>query len=249
MDLGLAGRGAIVTGGSKGIGRSTALAFAREGAAVAICARGAEALERTAGELRALGGKVHAATCDVADKASLAAFLDGARNALGAVHVLVNNTSGFGLADDEAGWQKGFEVDVLATVRATWKVVPWLAEAGGGAIVNVSSIAGLKAGMSTPYGAVKAAMINHAANAASKLASKGIRVNAVAPGAVEFPGGSWDAIRQMNPKMYEGVKSRNPWKRLGTPEEIANVIVFLCSDAASWITGQTIVLDGGDSLR
>jgi len=249
MDLGLAGKGVIVTGGSKGIGRSTALAFAREGAAVAICARGAEALERTAGELRALGGKVHAASCDVADAASLEVFLDGARNALGAVHVLVNNTSGFGLSDDPAGWQKGFDVDVMATVRATWKVVPWIVEAGGGAILNVSSIAGLKAGMSAPYGAVKAAMINHAANAASKLASKGIRVNAVAPGAVEFPGGSWDAIRQMNPKMYEGVKSRNPFKRLGTPEEIADVVVFLCSDAARWITGQTIVLDGGDSLR
>src|SRR5687767_4646613 len=115
MDLGLAGKGVIVTGASRGIGRAIAQAFAREGANVAICARGAEGVEKAAGELRALGGgKVHAAPCDIADKAALDAFLGGAKEALGAVHVLVNNASGFGVMDNEDGWASGFGVDVMA---------------------------------------------------------------------------------------------------------------------------------------
>lgn len=248
MDLGLAGKGVIVTGGSRGIGRSTALAFAREGAKLAICARGAEALEKTAAELRALGGDVHASSCDVTDKASLEAFLEGARAALGAVHVLVNNVSGFGITDDEAGWAKGFAADVMGTVRATWKVVPWIEEAGGGAIVHVSSIEGIGAGVQAPYGAMKAAILQHATTAARKLARKKIRVNCVAPGAIEFEGGAWDAIKKLNPKMYESTVNGVPWKRLGRPEEVASTIVFLCSDAASWVTGATVVVDGGQSL-
>jgi 3-oxoacyl-[acyl-carrier protein] reductase len=248
MDLGLAGKGVIVTGGSKGIGRSIALAFAREGAHVAICARGVEALEKAAGELRALGVKVHSAACDVSDKASLEEFLDGAKNALGQVHVLVNNASGFGVMDNEQGWEQGFKVDMMATVRATWKCVPWIAEAGGGAIVDVSSISGLEAGITVPYGAVKAAMISHAKSMARNLASKNIRVNAVAPGAIEFPDGSWDKIKRANPKMYEATLKGIPFKRLGTPEEVAHAVVFLASPAASWITGTTAIVDGGQLL-
>ena len=248
MDLGLAGKGVIVTGGSKGIGRSIALGFAKEGAHVAICARGEEALERTAGELRALGAKVHAATCDLADKAELDAFLDGAHQALGAVHVLINNASGFGIMDNEEGWEAGYKIDVMATVRACWKAVPWIESAGGGAIVNVSSVSGIGAGITVPYGAVKAAVISQSTSLAMTLASKKIRVNVIAPGAIEFPGGSWEAIKKANPKMYENTVRKVPWKRLGTPEEVANAVVFLASDAASWITGTTVVIDGGQIL-
>jgi len=248
MDLGLSGKGVIVTGASRGIGRQIALSFAKEGAHVAICARGEEALEAVAGELRALGAKVHAETCDIADKAALEAFLDGAHQALGAVHVLVNNASGFGVMDNEQGWEAGLKVDVMATVRACWRVVPWIEAAGGGSIVNISSISGLGAGMTVPYGAAKAAMISHATSLAMTLAPKKIRVNTVAPGAIEFPGGSWDMIKKANPKMYEGTLRRAPWKRLGTPEEVANAVVFLASDAASWITGTTVIVDGGQML-
>jgi len=248
MDLGLAGKGVIVTGGSRGIGRSVALAFAREGAHVAICARGVEALEKTAAELSALGAKVHSSPCDVSDKAALERFLDGARDALGRIHVLVNNASGFGVADNEQGWEQGFKVDMMATVRATWRVAPWMAESGGGAIVNISSISGLEAGITVPYGAVKAAVISHAKSMARNLASKGIRVNAIAPGAIEFPGGSWAAIKNMNPKMYEATLKGIPFRRLGTPEEVASAVVFLASGAASWITGHTLVVDGGQLL-
>jgi len=248
MDLGLTGKGVIVTGASRGIGREIALGFAREGAAVAICARGQEALDRVAAEIRALGAKVHAAPCDIADHAALDAFLDGAHEALGAVHVLVNNASGFGIMDSEQGWKAGFDVDVMATVRACWKAVPWIEAAGGGSIVNISSISGLGAGVTVPYGAAKAAVISHATSLAMTLAPKKIRVNAVAPGAIEFPGGSWDMIKKANPKMYEGTLRRIPWKRLGAPEEVANAVVFLASDAARWITGVTLVVDGGQML-
>lgn len=249
MDLGLAGKGVIITGGSRGIGRSTALAFAREGANVAICARSEESLRATEAELQGVGGKIHAAQCDVADADALASFIEGSAQALGAVHVLVNNASGFGIQDSEEGWTRSFEVDVMATVRASWKAAPLIAEAGGGSILHVSTISGLQAAtMSPPYGALKAALMNHAQTLAVGLAPQRIRVNCVAPGSIEFEGGSWDQIKKAAPKIYESTVRRIPWKRHGAPEEVANAVVFLSSDAASWITGQTLVVDGGQLL-
>lgn len=249
MELGLSGKGVVVTGGSRGIGRSTALAFAQEGAHVAICARSEETLRETEKQLQQAGGKVHAAVCDVADKEALPAFLDDARAALGGLHVLVNNASGFGTSDDEDGWRRGFEVDVMASVRACWKAAPLIAEDGGGAILHVSTISALQpAAMTPPYGALKAALIQHVQTLAVKLAREKIRVNAVAPGSIEFPGGTWEQIKKAAPQVYESTMKRIPWKRHGTPEEVARAVVFLASDAASWITGQTLVVDGGQVL-
>src|ERR1044072_854442 len=135
MDLELRGKGVIVTGASRGIGRSIAQAFADEGANLAICARGEDGLSKVAAELRAKGVKVHTTACDVGDEKQLAAFLDGAAKALGRVDVMVNNPSALALADDEAAWKASFEVDLMAAVRATWKVVPWMERGrrGGGA--------------------------------------------------------------------------------------------------------------------
>jgi 3-oxoacyl-[acyl-carrier protein] reductase len=245
MNLGLQGKGIIVTGASRGIGRAIALAFAREGAHVAICARGGESLQSTAGELSQLGVKVHAQTCDVADPDALNSFLEESHAALGSTHVLVNNASGFGISDDESGWRSGVNVDVMASVRASWKVIPWLEEVGGGSILFISSTAALEAPSSAPYAAVKAALISYAKNLAIQLAQKRIRVSCVAPGSIEFEGGVWDLIRRSNPRQYEAILRTIPSGRMGRPEEVANAVVFLASDAASWITGVTLSVDGG----
>ena len=147
----------IVAGGSRGIGRSIALGFAAAGAAVSICARGAEALGKTKSEL---GPSAHAATCDLADSAQVSRYIVEAAEALGGLDVLVNNASGFGMTDDEPGWEASIAVDLLATVRASRVALPYLEKAGGGAIVNISSISGLQpTGRSPAYGAVKAAVI------------------------------------------------------------------------------------------
>jgi len=246
MELGLKGKGVIITGGSKGIGRATALEFAREGANVAICARGADALEKTRAELAALGVKAHAATCDVGDAAALGAFLDGAHAALGRVDVLVNNPSGFGVTDNEEGWAASLSVDMMASVRATWKVVPWMEKQGGGSIIHISSISGLETSWPgvAAYSAVKAALISHSKSMAMELAPKRIRVNCVAPGSIDFPGGFWEGVNNSNKAFYDMVLSGIPSGRMGKPEEVANAIVFLASQKASWVSGVMLPVDG-----
>jgi len=246
MDLGLKGKGIIVTGASKGIGRAIALEFAREGARVAICARGAEALEDTRKACAALGVDVHAATCDVGKAEALNGFLAGAHAALGRVDVLVNNPSGFGVTDDEAGWAASFDVDIMAAVRATWAVTPWMERQGGGAIVNISSISGLEASLPgvAAYAAAKAALISQSKSMAMELAPKGIRVNCVAPGSIDFPDGFWDNVHKTNPSFYDMVVSSIPFGRMGRPEEIAHAVVFLASPRASWVSGAMLPVDG-----
>ncbi len=244
MDLGLKGKGVIVTGASRGIGRATALEFACEGANLAICARGLDALEETRSTLEAKSVKVYAQVCDVSDAAALNHFLEDAKSNLGRIDVLINNAPGWGTSDDEVGWAAGFSVDVMASVRASWKVVPWMEEHGGGAIIHVSSIAGLEAGWSPPYAAAKAALISHAKTMANVLAPKGIRVNSVALGSIEFPGGRWEQAKESNPERYEAILRSIPFGRLGTAEEVAAAVVFLSSSRASWISGITLVVDG-----
>jgi 3-oxoacyl-[acyl-carrier protein] reductase len=250
MQISLKGKSAVITGGSRGIGRSIALAFARAGAQVSICARGQAALETTATEILAQGVKAHAGRCDLADKEAIASYVAGAAQALGRIDILVNNASGFGASDDEAGWAKSIDIDVMATVRASHAAVPFIEKAGGGAILNISSISGYRASARTaPYAAVKAAVINYTMSQAVALASKKIRVNAIAPGSIEFPGGTWEQRKSSDPELYNTILRSIPWGRLGTPEEVANAALFLCSDAAAWVTGQTLSVDGGQFLR
>jgi 3-oxoacyl-[acyl-carrier protein] reductase len=249
VHISLKGKCAVVTGGSKGIGRSIALALAKSGASISICARGAGALEKTTAEISELGVKVHSGTCDLGDRDAIANYMAAAGAALGGIDILVNNASGFGLGDDEAGWEKGLNIDVMATVRASHAAIPLMEKAGGGAILNISSISGYRgSARSAPYSAVKAALINYTMSQGLMLAPKKIRVNAIAPGSIEFPGGVWDERRTSNPQLYQSILRSIPWGRLGDPEEIASVAVFLCSDAASWMTGQTLSVDGGQYL-
>lgn len=249
MQLNLAGKRVVVAGGSKGIGRSIALGFASVGASVSICARDQKALDATAAEIGAKGVKAHAASCDLSNGAAIATYIAEAARVLGGIDILVNNASGFGLADDEAGWAAGLNIDVMGTVRASHAAIPHMEKAGGGAILNISSISGYAASArSAPYAAVKAALINYTMSQGLMLAAKKIRVNAIAPGSIEFPGGMWEDRKTSNPALYNTILKSIPWGRLGAPEEIANVAVFLCSDLARWVTGQTVIVDGGQSL-
>jgi 3-oxoacyl-[acyl-carrier protein] reductase len=243
------GKRVIVAGGSRGIGRSIALAFAEAGAGVSICARSAAGLETTRVEIAGLGVTAHAAPCDLADAAAIVRYIPAAAEALGGIDVLVNNASGFGSTDDEAGWEAGISVDLMATVRASRAALPFLEAASGGSIVNISSIAGLRASTRTaPYAAVKAAVISYTSSQAAMLAGKGIRVNCVAPGSIEFPGGTWEQRKTENPGLYNSILKSIPFGRLGRPEEVAHVVLFLASGLAIWVTGQTIVTDGGQLL-
>jgi 3-oxoacyl-[acyl-carrier protein] reductase len=246
MDLGLRGKAAIVTGASRGIGRSIAHRLAEEGVGVAICARSEPALREVEAELRGRSVPVYAAACDVGDPKALDGFLDAARAKLGGVDILVNNPSGIAFADDEGAWQSSLSVDLMAAVRASWKVALWMSAAGGGAIVHISSIAGLAAlGFPPAYGAAKAALISHAKSLAVALAPQRVRVNTVAPGSIEFPGGLWAQAKEGNPDFYQAVLQTIPSGRMGTPEEVADVVTFLVSQRASWVTGACIVVDGG----
>ncbi|TCR62544.1 SDR family NAD(P)-dependent oxidoreductase [Bosea sp. BK604] len=249
MQISFKDKKVVIAGGSRGIGRSIALAFAAAGADVAICARTQQGLTLAEAELKRHGGKVFAAPCDLAEAAAVTRFVNEAAEALGGIDVLVNNASGFGMKNDESGWLASVNVDLMATVRATDAAIPYMEKAGGGAIINVSSISGLLAvPRSLPYAALKAAVVNYTMGQGRALAPKGIRVNAIAPGSIEFPGGSWESRKVSDPELYRRTLDSIPSGRFGAPEEIAKVALFLGGDMASWVTGQTIVVDGGQML-
>jgi 3-oxoacyl-[acyl-carrier protein] reductase len=244
VELGLKGKNAVVTGGSKGIGRSIALALAAEGVNVAICARREGPLNATLAEIEAQGVKAYREACDVGDETSLHDFLDNARQALGSVDILVSNVSALGAGNDLEAWDANVTLDLMASVRAVEKVLPWMREAGGGNIILMSSISGIEVGTTRPYAATKAALISYGKSLAVDLGPAGIRVNTIAPGSIKFPGGVWDKAEKANSARYHSTLARIPWGRFGQPEEVANLAVFLASDAASWVTGACIPVDG-----
>jgi len=248
MEISFKGKKVLVGGASRGIGRSIALAFAASGADVAICARGIEGVKAAEAELRQHGTKIVGMACDLGDESQVTGFVNDAAKDLGGIDVLVNNASGMGMKDDESGWLASVNVDLLGTARATRAAIPFL-EQSRGSIINISSISGLMAVPRTlPYAAIKAALINYTMGQGLALAPKRIRVNAIAPGSIEFPGGIWESRKTSDPELYQQRLEGIPWGRLGSPEEIAKVALFLASDLASWVTGQTIVVDGGQSL-
>jgi 3-oxoacyl-[acyl-carrier protein] reductase len=250
MTFDFKGRRAVVTGGSRGIGRSIALEFAKAGADVSICARNEKGLIVAKKEIAANGRNCHAGQCDLADGAAITRYMAEAAKALGGIDILVNNASGYGMSEeDEANWAACIAVDLMATVRASRAAQPFIEKSKAGSIVNISSISGQHATVSDPpYGAVKAALFQFTTTQASALAPKGIRVNCVAPGSIEFAKGYWDKVKKNDRATYDRVKSGIPFGRHGHPEEVAHAVLFLASPLASWITGQTIVTDGGQSL-
>lgn len=254
MDLELKEKVAAVTGASRGIGRAIALKLAKEGCRLAICARGEEALEESAAEMRAAGAEVLAVAVDLAGSAGCERFAGETLERFGAVEVLVNNVGGnrrkeFADTSDE-DWQELWELNFASHARLSRRFIPGMKESGGGAILFISSIFGREAGGAglSLYNTTKTALISLAKIMALELAPEGIRVNSIAPGSIRFPGGSWDRRCREDPEgMAKFIGANLPLGRFGTAEELADVVAFLASPRASLITGACINADGGQS--
>jgi 3-oxoacyl-[acyl-carrier protein] reductase len=254
MDLGLTGKTAIVTGGSRGLGFAAAQALIAEGANVVVCARGAEALEQATAALQKAavsGARAWQVVADVSTESGVKAVIDTAVRECGGVDVLVNNVGLARGADIEAttdaDWQEAFDQTLFPAIRMTRLAVPHLRQRGG-AIVIVSSIFGRESGGRMTYNAVKAAEISLTKSLAQQLAKDQVRVVSVAPGSILFEGGSWWKRQQSDPEgIAKFVKQELPFGRFGTPEEVGAAIAFLASSKASWISGTTVVVDGCQS--
>ena len=240
MDLGLTGLRAVITGGSKGIGRRCAEILAAEGAQVAICARTQADVDATAAKLGVLGTAV-----DVTDKAALEAWVADSAAAMGGIDIVIGNVSALAVTDDEAAWQAGFDTDMMHSVRLVNAAMPWLEESKAPSITLVSSVSGREIDFTgAAYGAFKAALVHYAQGLAYKLAPKGIRANTVSPGNTYFEGGIWQQIETGNPELFATALGLNPMGRMATPEEIARGVVFLASPASSFTSGTNLVIDG-----
>jgi 3-oxoacyl-[acyl-carrier protein] reductase len=239
-----------IAGGSRGIGRAIALGFLDAGAMVSVCARGQEGLDALRHDAASHASRLHTHRCDLAKPDEIERWIEAAAETLTGLDILINNATGYGFRDDDEAWLTDFNVDLMAAVRASRCALPHLKQSAHASILHTSSIGSFRPRtMGPPYAAMKAALNHYTRTQALALSADHIRVNAIAPGSIEFAGGVWDRCKHEKPEQYAQVLATIPFGRFGTPDEVAQLALFLASPMAGWITGQIMVVDGGQSLR
>lgn len=252
MDLGLTGRRALVTGGSHGIGRAVVARLLREGARVAFCARDADGVKAALAELEGLG-VVFGSVCDVADGPALSDWVERAAQDLGGIDVVVSNASASGQhGEGSQPWSTNFAVDVLGCVLLCEAARPYLEQSEAASIVQIATVTAIEhhdVPINPSYGALKAATINYMAQLAQRWGPAGVRANTISPGPILIEGRKWDDLRERRPEIYERDRAAHPLGRLGTAEEVADIVAVLASPVASWVNGAHLVVDGGYTKR
>lgn len=247
MELGLEGARAVISGGSQGIGLAVAKELMNEGASVCIAARREDVLEQAVAELSKLG-TAFGHVCDVSDYDATKAWMESAAAQLGGIDIVVHNATASGQPPGgPQSWRNNFEIDVLGMVGMSEGALPFLEASDRAAIIQIASITGIEhhaVPISPSYGAMKAASIRHMAQLAQDWGPKGIRANTVAPGPIYIDGGAWNNIKDNATALYERDRDHHPTKRMGSAEEVARVVAFLASPAASWVNGTNIRVDG-----
>jgi 3-oxoacyl-[acyl-carrier protein] reductase len=245
MELGLAGKRFLVTGGTRGIGRAVVDGLLAEGAVVAYCARTAEAVAQAESELRTGGATAIGTAVDVADAAALRNWVGASATELGGIDGVVANVSALAIPDNQENWRTSFDVDLMGTIGLVEAALPQLLASDAASIVTISSVSGREIDFASgPYGTMKAAIIHYTQGLAFSLAAKGVRANTVSPGNTYSPGGVWPSIEENDPELFQTALALNPTGRMATPREVANAVVFLSSSAASFITGTNLLVDG-----
>ena len=252
MELGLGGKRVIVSGASRGIGLAIVERFLAEGALVAFFARGQEGVDSA---LKALGAKgaVYGSAIDAADHEAVRSWVREAAAQLGGIDIVINNTSASASVEwTVEAWRQSFAVDLMGAVAMNEAALPWLEESSEAAILQIATVTAFEhhdMSVCPSYGAIKASTINYAAQVAQNWCGKKIRSNSISPGPIYIEGGAWQHIKEHYFHLYERDRLAHPSGRLGSAEEVANVAVFVCSPAASWINGENVVVDGGFTKR
>jgi NAD(P)-dependent dehydrogenase (short-subunit alcohol dehydrogenase family) len=245
VDLGLKGLRALVSGGTKGIGRAVVEILVAEGAAVSFCARTPADVSATVAALNGDGATVHGQAADVGDDSSRNRWVSDAAGTLGGIDIVVASVSALAIPDSTENWRRSFDVDMMGTVGLVQAAMPYLERSRAASIVTISSVSGREIDFAAgPYGTFKAAIVHYTQGLAHQLAAKNIRVNSVSPGNTIFPGGVWDTMKRENPEFFAEALALNPTGRMAAPAEIARGVVFLASPAASFVTGANLLIDG-----